>query len=384
MSTFAVEVVRLDDVLEHGNADALELAVIGGYRAVVQKNIHKPGDMVVYVPEQAVLPDDVIEAFGFTGKLAGAQKNRVKAIKLRGELSQGLVLPLAKVSEVIEQRGTRALALAAGVEESDEGYVLLFYVGTDLKESLGITKYEEPIPVEMAGKISQRPDWFPKYIDIENIKKFNRTFVAGEHVVVTEKIHGTNFGAAMHRDDVRALGRRLDFISDALRVSSRNHVLERDPSNLYWRAALQNDLAMILRDILAETGVETVVVYGEVFGAGVQDLGYGVRPGEIRLRWFDLMLDGKFVNEDDAASIIEHADFFGKLERVPVLYRGPFSEQMVTDYTSGKDTIAGVHVREGIVIKPVVEREGGRGLRRVILKSISESYLLRANGTERH
>lgn len=387
MSSFSVEVVRLDDVLVHPNADALELAVIGGYRAVVQKGIHKAGDAVLYVPEDAILPVALIEEWGFTGRLAGKAKNRVKAIKLRQELSQGLVLPaeafieaLAKLQPIfrvtreVEPGSERTyevginftLLREMGIVHGDIAKELLGY---NLADALGITKYEPDIPATMGGFARPRPSWFPMYSDIENIKKYNRTLVPDEEVVVTEKIHGTNFGAGMHSDDFEML------------VSSRRLVLQEDDANLYWRAAKQADLRRVLSRVLWLTGAKSVVIYGEVFGPGVQDLGYGVEAGQIGFRWFDLMLDGRYVSEDYAMPYLDRV--YPTLARARVLYRGPFNEEIVKVLTDGKDTIAGAHIREGVVIKPVVERET-RGLGRVILKSISEDYLLRKNGTERH
>jgi len=93
MATFEVKVYKLK-IEEHPDADSLELAVVGDYRSIVRKGSFKTGDLGIYIPEGAVLPDWLIEKMGLTGMLAGKDKNRVKAIKLRGVLSQGLVLAL--------------------------------------------------------------------------------------------------------------------------------------------------------------------------------------------------------------------------------------------------------------------------------------------------
>lgn len=82
----------------HPGADRLELAEIGLYKAVVGKGQFQDGEEVFYIPEQAVLPDWLIEEMGLTGKLSGKQANRVKAVRLRGILSQGLVLKLDGVT----------------------------------------------------------------------------------------------------------------------------------------------------------------------------------------------------------------------------------------------------------------------------------------------
>jgi RNA ligase (TIGR02306 family) len=83
MSSFAVPVLLLDDVVPHPNADLLDMASIGDFRAIVPKGQFKKGDRAVYVPEGAVVPEWVLEKEGLVGKLAGAAKNRVKAIRLR-------------------------------------------------------------------------------------------------------------------------------------------------------------------------------------------------------------------------------------------------------------------------------------------------------------
>jgi RNA ligase (TIGR02306 family) len=253
MSTFSVEIVELDDVQPHPNADLLELAVIGGYRAVVGKGLHQKGDMVLYIPEEALLPVELVKFFGYEGKLSGPLKNRVKAIRLRGELSQGLVIPWRKAGEAVAING---------YDPIDN-----YYVGKTLNYELGITKYEQPIPANMAGRARPRPNWFPTYTNIENIKKDPHIFTPGELVVMTEKIHGTNFGVGMTSGEREML------------VSSRRLVLEREETNLYWRAAIQYELEEFLNHLLDVTLGSNVIVWGEIYGAGIQNLAYGGGSG---------------------------------------------------------------------------------------------------------
>ncbi|TFG98651.1 RNA ligase (ATP), partial [Candidatus Thorarchaeota archaeon] len=89
MSTFAVKVARIRAIEPIENADVIELAVIGDYRSVVRKGDFRAGDLAVYVPEASLVPEWLLEKMGLTGKLTGKLKNRVKAMKLRGCLSQG-------------------------------------------------------------------------------------------------------------------------------------------------------------------------------------------------------------------------------------------------------------------------------------------------------
>jgi hypothetical protein len=90
MSTFKVTVERLT-ILPHPHANKLELAQVGLYRAVVGMGQFKDGDYAIYIPEGAILPPDLIQELGLTGRLAGKAQNRVEAVRLQGELSQGIV-----------------------------------------------------------------------------------------------------------------------------------------------------------------------------------------------------------------------------------------------------------------------------------------------------
>ena len=103
----------------------IECARIGDFYSVVGKGQFQTGDVAAYIPENSLLPDDLIESLGLTGKLHGSKKNRVKAIRLRGVMSQGIVYKVPDVNEM----------------------------GVDVTEQLGITKYEAPIPTHMSGQM---------------------------------------------------------------------------------------------------------------------------------------------------------------------------------------------------------------------------------------
>jgi hypothetical protein len=169
VSNFSVPVVRIRAIEPIPNADAIELAVIGDYRSVVRKGQFRPGDMAVYLPEAALLPDALIETLGLTGKLAGSAHNRIKAIRLRGCLSQGILYG----------------AVPDGAAE-----------GSDVAAMLGIVKYEPPIPSHMAGEVADVSGHPLKY-DIENFKAFPDILQDGEPVEMTEKTHGTFCGIAV-------------------------------------------------------------------------------------------------------------------------------------------------------------------------------------------
>jgi len=343
MSTFAAPVVRIRAIESIPNADAIELAVIGDYRSVIRKGAFKPGDRAIYLPEAAVLPDGLIEALGLTGKLAGSARNRVKAVKLRGCLSQGIL---------------HADVPAAASE------------GDDMAAALGVVRYEPPIPAHMDGEVAALFG-LPIRYDIENFKAFPDVLRDGEMVEMVEKAHGTFCGIAV----VPGLDNPEMFGGDGLIYSkglgAKGLVFKDSPanaSNLYVQASARLDMHSCIRNAFPG---QVVHVLGEVYGAGVQDLAYGRK--DKRFAAFDMHEDGVWLDADALTEAVAQL----RVDRLPVLYRGPFSRAVMIEHTDGKTVVGGgVHIREGIVVRPVQERRDDT-IGRVILKSVSGDYLTR-------
>ena len=324
MSSLIVEVVEVKEILEHPNADRLEIAKVKGWEVCVQKDTLKPGDWVIYAPIDSVLPIELSEKIGVTKYLS---KGRVRTAKLRDIYSQGLIID---------------------VDCFPDGYY--YDLGDNVKDILGITKYvPPPPPLNMSGKQRKIHPDFHGYTDIENIKNFPDVLQEGELVSITEKLHGTNFRCA-----------NLD---SEFHVGSHTINLVENPDNLYWKAAGMYCLKEIL--------YQNMVLYGEVYGFGVQKLTYNLKG--IDVGFFDLMVDGKYVNTDQFKTFCKEHN----LPHVPILYEGPWDKSLM-DLANGNSTIAS-HIREGIVIKPQVERYD-RHVGRVILKHLSEKYLLKDYG----
>lgn len=369
-------VVRLE-IEEHPNADALELAAVGGYRAVVKKGQIRSGDLAVYIPEGSIVPDYLLERLGLRGMLAGKDKNRVKAIRLRGALSQGLVVPV--------ESGFPDMDNAQPYARNENGGTRGVSEGDDLAAFLGIEKYVPPVPTSMSGAVWAAGRERTLGYDIENIKAWPGIFREGEPVVMNEKVHGTFCGvgvlpprlASEEHGDVVVFSKGLGGQGLAFDLST-------ETPNIYVRAALDNGVAEAVRgafDYSLNTNQEPVFVLGEVFGAGVQDLAYGAdarAAGRLGFRVFDIYVGQRgtgFFYSDYALS--GECKLMG-LERVPVLYRGPFSDEVLAEHTNGRETVSGKesHVREGVVVRPEAERRDD-ALGRVQLKSVSERYLLR-------
>ncbi|MFD7441106.1 RNA ligase (ATP) [Streptomyces sp. NPDC059909] len=353
MSTLRVT-AELLTIHEHPNADALELAQVGLYRAVVAKGAYLSGDIAVYIPEQAVLPTGLIEELGLTGRLAGKASDRVKAVRLRGELSQGIVC--------------RPKALA------DTDLKQAVADGTDFAELLGITKWSPPIPPTMSGDVESAPDLLP-WVDIENLQRYPDIFETGEPVVLTEKLHGTACLVTYVAENEQVLVSSKGFGAKGL-------ALKEDPRNLYWRAVRGHGVAEAAARLAAKLGASRVGIFGEVYGAGVQDLSYGAnaRSTELGFAVFDVSaeIDGQ-VRWLDAVELLD-----GELPLVPRLYEGPYVLETVLEFASGRETVSGrdLHLREGVVIRAATERYSPVVGGRAIAKSVSPAYLTRKGGTE--
>ena len=362
MSSFNVQVRRLS-LTPHPNADKLEIGQVDGYQFIVGKDQFKDGDLGVYIPEQAVVPDELISQMGLTGRLSGPQANRVKAVKLRGVVSQGLFYRPA------------GDALPGHWDD-----------GTDVAEELGIKKYEPEVPTYLRGEMAQRPGNTPKSpriphpdqssaptavdtdvfgsYDLENIKHFPNALIQGQPVIMTEKLHGTCLcvGIIGGEEVVSSKG-----------VAAKGFVLKPSETNTYWRAARQFNLFDRLRIFLDAEHLDEVMLYGEILG--VQDLMYDLAPGELTFRAFDLKTRDGFMSY---GPFLQTCRLYG-IPTVPVLYHGPFSQAKLDEHTSGKSSLAD-HIREGVVVRPLIETYHPH-IGRLVFKSVSPAYLTRKGDT---
>ncbi len=143
-----------------------------------------------------------------------------------------------------------------------------------------------------------------------------------------------------------------------------------------------NSVSILDKFQFAYSTDEPYYLLGEIFGNGIQDLTYGNHNKEFRI--FDIYVGepghGIYLNTEQ----VEHICNEMGINTVPYLYRGPFNKKILTEFTTGKETISGTsaHMREGVVIRPAIERRDPE-IGRVILKSVSEQYILRkGNVTE--
>jgi RNA ligase (TIGR02306 family) len=361
MSSFQVTAERLT-VLPHPDADRLELAEIGLYRAVVVKGRYRTGDYALYIPEQAVLPEPLIAELGLTGRLAGAAANRIRAVRLRGQLSQGVVCSPGAVGAVDLAAAERAR--------------------TDFAALLGVRKWVPPVPVNMSGDVEAAPELI-RWIDIENVKRFPGIFEPGEAVVATEKVHGTACLLSYFAEDGR-----VQLSSKG--IGAQYLALKSSETNLYWRAARAHGLPEAAGKIATHLDVAKVGLFGEVYGAGVQDLHYGASAGRdatMGYALFDIAVvdtvgEQRWLAHEEISALFEALEL--RIARVPVLYEGPYLAEALLALADGRETLSGrgLNIREGLVVRPRTERRSALLGGRTIGKIVSAGYLLRDGGTE--
>lgn len=317
-STHRVEVIRLGPVAKHTNADKLGIVHTYGYICVVGLDQFKEGDLAAYIVPDSVVPPT--GPFAFLDKKQEGKPIRIRVARFRGIISQGLLIPAPE-----------------GSKEGD-----------DVAEQLGVTRYEPPLDMIAGGEVeSPPPVLIPKY-DVDDAHRYRHVFKEGEEVVATEKIHGAN-------------GRFL-FTEGRMWCGSKSEWKKEDPRSIWW-LALKN--SPWLKE-WCESHPD-LAVFGEVYGK-VQSLRYGI-PGGVAMLVYDIWDKSHFLDFEEANEI------GSTLRWVPVVSRGPWSWEKFKLVSNGRSLVAGAdHIREGIVVKPVKERNDME-IGRVQLKIVSDSYL---------
>lgn len=209
------------------NADAIEVARVLGWEVVVKKNEFRVGERVVYCEIDARLPErpefEFLRPRGF----------RIRTVRLRGQVSQGICFPLAILGETEIE------------------------VGADVTDRLEITKYEPPLPPSAAAEIKGGfPGWLPKTdeIRLQTVPELLERYAEGEFYL-TEKLDGMSCSAWLDED--------------GLNIAGRNWNLKFVEGNAYWRAAAVVGLAEKLHRLRTDFGAD-LALQGEVVGPGIQ------------------------------------------------------------------------------------------------------------------
>lgn len=354
MSTLIVEVCEVEEIASHPNADKIERIRVKNWWCISGIGQYKVGDKVVYVPPDAVLPLSLSDKWGITKycvPIKDSKSVRVRASRFRGVSSFGTIQNLDDPT---------------------------WSIGLDVKDYYGITKYEPPIKVN-DGEAAEPVAAFHAYTSIEALGNFPNVFEEGEEVIVTEKIHGTNSRVGIVFTKLENGEHEWEFMAGSHSIR-RKEFNEKGQRSKYWWP-LSDELKEKLTNLVKNKNVQfAVILFGEIFGESVQDMTYGQKGLGYRL--FDISIDGDYLSYDEMIALASELG----IETVPILKRTNYSLKEMDLLVDGPTTVCDISSinepfkgREGIVIKPKIERFdpilGGRA----ILKYVSVDYHERKN-----
>ena len=331
---------RIKKLIPIEGADAIELALVDGWQVVVAKNVgYQQNDLVIYCEIDSFLP--IREEFEFLRrtsykKMADREGFLLRTIRLRGQISQGLILPITVLGD-----NTSGL-----------------YEGMDVTEKLGIVKYEAPIPASLQGKVKGSfPSFIPKTDEerVQNLEKeYNQLIFSSKHqLYVTEKLDGSSYTAYFNRGQFG--------------VCSRNLELLETEGNTYWKVTRDLKIEEKLRSL-----GRNISLQGELIGEGIQGNPYKLRGQTVKF------FTGYDIDSGRRIPIREFLDLLEKLglESVPVLHLGDFIlPQTIPDmlkWADGPSQLNPNFPREGVVVRSL---DGT-----VSFKAISNQFLLKTGG----
>jgi len=313
-------------------ADAIEVATVDGWQVVVKKGEFTVGDLAVYCEIDSWIPHE-LAPFLSKGteprEYNGVRGERLRTVKLRGQISQGLLLSryvvLDRVGEIHE--------------------------GQDVTELLGIQKWEAPVPVSLSGIVKGNfPTQIPK-TDQERAQNLVAEIRAaqGAQFEITEKLDGSSMTCYV--------------IDGEFGVCSRNLDLKEDPANVFWQVAL----ALDIKTKMSNLGLNYLAIQGELVGPAVQGNIY--KLSKLNYFVFDIydISRGEYLTPQERRSLVEKLG----LSHVPVVdptYVLDSTVEILLTKAIGKSLLNNATEREGLVFKQI---NGG-----MTFKTISNSFLL--------
>ncbi len=308
-------------------ADSIEKATVLGWSVVVKKDEFKIGDLCVYLEIDSVVPPR--EEFSFLEK----SKYRIKTIRLRGQVSQGICFPLT------------ILPLADYQE------------GQDVTDLLQIIKYEPPVPAHLAGKIKgQFPEFIPK-TDEPRIQTCPQILERYQNVefYATEKIDGTS---------------ATFFVKNGiLEICSRRLLLAFDENNSYFKIAKE----LNLEEKLKAAG-EKYALQGELSGEGIQQNIFKLHGQKLFIfNIYDFAV-GKYLSWEEVKKLCQE----WQIDIVPEVINSfflPKTVDEVVQLATRKSVINPDAWAEGLVFRPKIE-QFDEDLGRLSFKVVNPEFLL--------
>jgi RNA ligase (TIGR02306 family) len=326
-------------------ADAIECAIVdGGWPVVIRKGEYKVGDIAVYFEIDSWVPHE-LAPFLSKGQepreYNGVKGERLKTIKLRGQVSQGLLLPLECLGSIANDVS----------------------VGEDVSHILNIQKWEPPIPAQLQGTMKGNfPHFIPK-TDQERCQNLRKDIFE------------------THKDEIYEVTLKLDgssttiYVKDGeVGVCSRNIDLKETEGNSFWKAAREQNIIEPLLELSKEKG-EEYAIQGELIGEGIQ--GNPEKLKGQRFYLFDIysITEGRYFEPFERYTVLDQLWMLDSdIEHVPIIDQHVFLTQQ---YETIDDLL---NFAEGPSLNPQTKREG------IVFKSwdsdftfkaIANSYLLK-------
>jgi RNA ligase (TIGR02306 family) len=335
---------RISEIRNHPNADKLDLAIIDGWQLVTAKdNNFKAGDLVVYCEIDSWIPNH-IAPFLSKGKepreYNGIKGERLKSIKLRGELSQGLLLPIS------------------GFNAYYEGFAETIVEGQDVTGLLNIQKWERPLNPQLAG---QAKGYFPSFLRKTDQERIQNQFklMQQEHFEdtyeVTLKLDGSSMTVYYNNGEFGVCSRNLE-----LKINEENK------DNAFIKKARELGLEAKMREWGAN-----IAIQGELWGSGINGNWEGINHHEFSV--FDIFNIDK--QEYVPAPLRGTICTYMGLQHAPVVEHTTLEKfKSVQDFlTYAERPSINNKIAEGVVFKSLTNPDYS-------FKAISNSYLL--NGGE--
>jgi RNA ligase (TIGR02306 family) len=335
---------KIDQLLPIEGADAIECAIVGGWKVVAQKGLYQEGDLAVYFEIDSWIPTE-LAPFLSKGKepreFEGVKGERLKTIKLRGQLSQGLLMPIREIDAF--------KTFSVGEDDSFD-----LCPDFDVTEVLGIKKWEKPMNAQLAGMARGNfPSLIPKTDQerVQNLtKEINNAIEQRLRFEVTEKLEGSSMTCYL--------------IDGVFGVCSRNLDLKETEGNSFWSTARRDDIEGKMRAIDEHWNF---AIQGELIGPGIQGNIYNLSKLEFRV--FDVynIQMGGYLDPEARRDLVARMG----LEHVPVLtsFMMAIPVPDLLTLAEGKSVMGMIGCeREGLVFKEV---NGGMSF-----KAISNKYLL--------
>jgi RNA ligase (TIGR02306 family) len=305
---------RISEIVPHPNADALELAKINGWQVCVKKNEFKKNELCIYITVDSILDD--CPQYEFLRN----KQFRIRTIKLRGALSQGIAFPIS----LLKSFGYDIIPVNNPIE------------GTDVSTFIRCKHYEKPLPANLAGETKGYRPSFIKKTDEDNIKSNPSVLeeLKGKPYYISVKVDGSS-GTFFLKDD-------------NFGVCSRNLELKYDENNAFWKIAIKYDIENKLRKI-----GRNIAVQGEVYGPGIQGNLLGL--SEIEFQAFNLFDIDK--QEYLGHNELQEFCFNNNIPIVKIIDVGPEFNKSLAELQEMSNNLRydNGNLAEGIVIRPIQE-----------------------------